>query len=801
MGSSHDVRKLAELFIEIFEIGSRKAEKDVADEVLEAFDIRLNEIEMEIGLKNGIASKAQDRRRLRELIVDKLLERPVTVEALMNVVGQSTSKFIEMLEAIYEFLASYDATTGGTSEEFRFRLGDLQLDISVSKAFIETIRRYVNAIVQVQVGIIHNDKLMKLLNIDGDFYGSWPIRTFTIDNKYEDTRNIARDINYISWLKREIERSAKASQWNTVKHDIQTLEHSVEQFVGEAQSLIQAHVRQLKKEKTINLEEGANLTDDYESGNKDKERSLLIEHGLLKSGLFSKRVGLKENKKGEWVHVDVERLLSSSNKIGQTTNCLVSMAPEEYQNFHGSPVGALAALCGIWKEGVVRKPDDNSIILKYLEDKDVKKISQWVVDLSDSVMAAAEWLKSEVWEPIGFGEETRIVEISEDYLNLPLWRQRWLLYEIWLLVITIKSAIPTGWKCRIKLDKASKSASTWVLPKGKAMAPCATLTLFFDPSMELEVWYQGRIDRSSIDMMPDVAIRTPGREGRDLVIIEGKDRFRMATQSGKDSALSVGTRYSTSSGAHVTWLVNLCSFSGNSLNDPDFNHGSPWQCLYFAAEMKPGNIPKRFEKSISSSLIPVEHRNFCEDVMQCPQELIFVVDTTGSMHKHLDSIFNRIIEICEEISLKWKIESFWAVLFGDHDQGNKEPYLFEELGPFQDVNLLIQEIKKMPVTSGGDDPEALEDVVLLCRNISERIRKRVAAVVITDASPHSKSECPNGIDFAEEVNKLLDGSNYCLVVKNFLENEESLCWLPFQENRFFKWVDMFQDVGGWFDVS
>jgi len=81
---------------------------------------------------------------------------------------------------------------------------------------------------------------------------------------------------------------------------------------------------------------------------------------------------LKGYKDGEWVHVDVERLLCSSNKMGKTHDCLVGMASEEYRDFYGSAIGALASLCGLWKAGVIREPDDNSNILQYIEDNDAK---------------------------------------------------------------------------------------------------------------------------------------------------------------------------------------------------------------------------------------------------------------------------------------------------------------------------------------------------------------------------------------------------------------------------------------------
>ena len=82
-----------------------------------------------------------------------------------------------MVDEIYGLLSQHDATAGGPSESFRFRSGDVDLDLELSKAFLERVRRAYRAIVLVETGRIDEEKLRPMLVPDGDFYGRWPIET------------------------------------------------------------------------------------------------------------------------------------------------------------------------------------------------------------------------------------------------------------------------------------------------------------------------------------------------------------------------------------------------------------------------------------------------------------------------------------------------------------------------------------------------------------------------------------------------------------------------------------------------
>jgi hypothetical protein len=62
-------------------------------------------------------------------------------------------------------------------------------------------------------------------------------------------------------------------------------------------------------------------------------------------------------------------------------------------------------------------------------------------------------------------------------------------------------------------------------------------------------------------MMPDVALTTIQSPVHDLVLVEGKDRYRMPIKSLQCGALEVGRKYSQASGAAFTWITNYSQFS------------------------------------------------------------------------------------------------------------------------------------------------------------------------------------------------------------------------------------------------
>ncbi len=103
-----DLFDLASLFVDTFELGFRKAERDVADEVCAAFGIDLNAFERKWEGRDDAQHS-----RLRADVSEQLASRASSMEQLLQIILQSSADFLHMVREIYDRLASQRATTRG----------------------------------------------------------------------------------------------------------------------------------------------------------------------------------------------------------------------------------------------------------------------------------------------------------------------------------------------------------------------------------------------------------------------------------------------------------------------------------------------------------------------------------------------------------------------------------------------------------------------------------------------------------------------------------------------------------------
>jgi hypothetical protein len=72
-----------------------------------------------------------------------------------------------------------------------------------------------------------------------------------------------------------------------------------------------------------------------------------------------------------------------------------------------------------------------------------------------------------------------------------------------------------------------------------------------------------------------------------------------------------------------------------------------------------------------------------------------------------------------------------------------------------------------PQGNGHDIEEALEDALQRCRELAEDLGPQFV-LVLTDAPPHSASECPYGIDAAAEIQTMVDAGCDIYVASDWL---------------------------------
>ncbi len=791
---SKDLLKLAQLFVESFEVGTRKSEWDVADEVFDNFGLSLNEIGKRHHLEKGIAAKNRARKVFRSDAAKELAIASKTKENLLSSVAVSGAAFIQMLSDIYTFLARYSSTTQGSSEEFKFRLGDHELDIPLSESFIETVRRYQRVLLCMDIGSIDLQSLGNFLRIDGDFYGSWPVKNDIFDNA-KKSRNVAKNITYLPWLKDEIDKRKNQDQvWEQLSDVLNDAIEAACLFTKKSLNLVEIYVKYLESVSLNDLKDSIpENTPDWRTNNILTEWKLLREYELLRGGILRREVGLGEEKKGYWVNISIKSIFKNSTVLANVPESIVLFDRDPYPDFFGSEIGGLACLCGLWKAGIIRKPNPNEHLFKMAKDSDIKGISLWLTTLSTDLKDVVKWLSEEIWISENLELDEGIIEIAEEYLCLPLWKHRWLLYEIWLLTTTLDSAVKGQWLCEINTVRVKSGHLVWILPKGQAKKSCGRLVFCPKPQIILDVWYQCRKKRYGTDMMPDVSIRTPGSDGRDIIIIEGKDRYRMPIKSMRKGALTVGEKYMLSSGAALTWVVNYCEFAGKKLCDPTYNHGDEWHCLHFASGMRPGRIPPYFGQSIFSALLPLSYRDLITDVKNYIP-FVVVLDTTGSMHNKLILLWDSLLGFSKDALSISFISDFWGILFGDHDQDTTEPYLLKEIGPCQSLESVVNIMKGESLTDGGDEPEALEDAMAATRQLTERLETPAIILVLTDAPPHPPELCPKKIDFEREVRELLGGGSHIIVLKSTLGTDAKSSWSAFEHEDRFHWIEDLKDL-------
>jgi len=218
----------------------------------------------------------------------------------------------------------------------------------------------------------------------------------------------------------------------------------------------------------------------------------------------------------------------------------------------------------------------------------------------------------DVFTPTGTVEVERCLEAVEQLLNLPLWRQRELLYEIWTLCATLDAAERAGWT--VELPALTESARVRTLSFVSSAAPIARMRLEGGVGPYLEVRHEPRRTRRSgagKPLTPDIVVTTSAPWARDLLVVEAKDQHRMKSgyvegeppeEPDRDSGLGVARRYASELGPVVTWICNHCDF--DQPVDPTVNHGDPWSRVHLAARFRPGTVPAAFADSVRAALTP-----------------------------------------------------------------------------------------------------------------------------------------------------------------------------------------------------
>jgi len=116
--------------------------------------------------------------------------------------------------------------------------------------------------------------------------------------------------------------------------------------------------------------------------------------------------------------------------------------------------------------------------------------------------------------------------------------------------------------------------------------------------------------------------------------------------------------------------------------------------------------------------------------------IVFLIDTTGSMDTYINGVKDRAIEFSEILASKGAMFKLGLIGFGDLNEKEKPSvYNFTD-----DVPRFQKQVKNIPRTYGGDIPEssldALETGIELVNTSRSEVGARYIFILITDAPPH-----------------------------------------------------------------
>lgn len=243
-------------------------------------------------------------------------------------------------------------------------------------------------------------------------------------------------------------------------------------------------------------------------------------------------------------------------------------------------------------------------------DKEIDE-NEW-----EKLLEKTRVLKEEILAACDF--QTSATSIC-DFLNLELWRERWRIYELWILTHLLQLFENLDFKADIS---TRVSDEVWSLKFSKDRHPVA---LLLGDNVVLEVYYQLYSSGEHGGDMPDIAIKK--KDGKFLLILDPKH----GKSYDRDELVDLAKRYADAFSANLTAIHNfyLMSYVYEVVSE------NP-RCL-IVSDIRPGsNTIEKLDRDIIS-IVPAAW-------LPAGESIVILVDVSGSTH----SIRNQMIQAVDK---------------------------------------------------------------------------------------------------------------------------------------------------------
>ncbi|GAM24472.1 hypothetical protein SAMD00019534_076470 [Acytostelium subglobosum LB1] len=143
--------------------------------------------------------------------------------------------------------------------------------------------------------------------------------------------------------------------------------------------------------------------------------------------------------------------------------------------------------------------------------------------------------------------------------------------------------------------------------------------------------------------------------------------------------------------------------------------------------------------------------SFVDNAISSDVEIVFVFDTTGSMSSIIENVKTQVEGTVSRLIKDIPNIKIGIMGLGDYCDGDN---LLKVLDLTNNVTALVSFIKNVPMTGGGDTPEAYEYALRRANGLSWSYHTSKALVMIGDAGPHPPSYTDQQINWLVECDVL-----------------------------------------------